>query len=469
MNSIQPKETKAEDLPLVLLIDDEQHIVTALTRELRSKDIVIVPFTQPEFALEASLLQEFALIISDNLMPGLTGLEILEQVKEHHPLTRRILLTGQTEQNRAIRAFNRGIIHRFVDKPWNKEELLHVIDEELEVYHREKSEKGKSAELEQLTRKQTGELEHAKLDLKKIQTQLFLLEDSAQADKFELSPFLRGASVVVVDEITEVNELLVDALRKVGIAKCESASNAVIALKRLDSWPPVDVVLSEWWMKSMDGLELFRAIRQGNTDSSKAIYVFVTTRENRMAVELAIKEGIDGYILKPFRLKTLLYQLEQLVQKTQKAKLQAKIEQIKSLRFVVANADLHSRSKIQSILLEFGSRNVRVTDSGRKALRILTDQEIDVLIYDCNLIDPYWMRLKEALDQHQRGHIPALVVTSMSRSQQEREEIKQANLTTYITMPISKTEFIQTILWAREEQRVRSTDEIAELTVEESE
>ncbi len=436
----------------ILLIDDEPHIVTALRRELEQESFSITTFTDPHQAQENLNNQEFALIISDNLMPGLTGLELLSRVKEQAPLTRRILLTGHTDLNQAVQAFNEGTIHRFINKPWDKSELLGVLREELSLYRSQKQEQISRGQLEDASRKRTAQLQKTVVDLKQAQTQVALYEDAAQIRKISLSPILRRLSFLVVEENKSVRDLIVKSIQKVGISFCYGVAGPHEALKFLKSSRSVDVILSEWGMSEMDGIALFRVVKEENFLSPNGVFIFITTQENRKAVEFALKEGVDYYLIKPFRLNTLFEHLEKLFRKGQREFSENKIQALRGLSFLVANVDQDSRYRFQQMLLTRGIQNVTIADTGTKALRVVGEKKVDVLILDFNLRDLYWENLKDKLEQLDAPFsTPALVVTSVSPMHTEFEEIRDAGLSVFIPGEITQSEFFEAIFKALEE------------------
>ncbi|MBI4083567.1 MAG: diguanylate cyclase [Candidatus Lambdaproteobacteria bacterium] len=118
----------------VLIVDDDEGVLSALRGDLRDQPFEITSFTNPRAALEAVRQQPYAVIISDNRMPGMTGIELLEEAKKIAPDTVRIILTGYTDLESAIGAINKGEINFFVTKPWDRQQLLAQIREALEKY-----------------------------------------------------------------------------------------------------------------------------------------------------------------------------------------------------------------------------------------------------------------------------------------------------------------------------------------------
>lgn len=107
----------------ILIVDDEVHVCNALRRSLSREAYVITTSNDPTQALELMKTEKFDLVISDHLMPQMTGLEFLKVVHDRFPETIRIILTGHADMQTAIDAINHGEIYRFLTKPWDDIEL----------------------------------------------------------------------------------------------------------------------------------------------------------------------------------------------------------------------------------------------------------------------------------------------------------------------------------------------------------
>jgi len=107
----------------VMIVDDEDLGRNALERSLRKEDHELITAESAQQALEILEQDRIDLIISDHLMPGMTGLEFLKLVKEKYPEIIRIILTGHADLDMVISAINEGEVYRFITKPWSNEEL----------------------------------------------------------------------------------------------------------------------------------------------------------------------------------------------------------------------------------------------------------------------------------------------------------------------------------------------------------
>lgn len=120
-------------LPVIVCIDDETHNNQALERLLRKKYQVYSAISPTE-GLELIQKHQPAVIISDQRMPQMTGVEVLEKSIALSPDSIRLLLTGYTDIESVISAINEGQIYRYLTKPWEPQDLIITIDKAYETY-----------------------------------------------------------------------------------------------------------------------------------------------------------------------------------------------------------------------------------------------------------------------------------------------------------------------------------------------
>ncbi|HIF96065.1 MAG TPA: response regulator [Myxococcales bacterium] len=111
----------------VLFVDDEPNILRAIQRVLRNERMTVLTATSAEEAVNILAHTEVHAVVSDQDMPGTNGVELLAQVRDHHPAIVRMMLTGYTAMDIAVEAINRGEIFRLIMKPWNEEELKTIL------------------------------------------------------------------------------------------------------------------------------------------------------------------------------------------------------------------------------------------------------------------------------------------------------------------------------------------------------
>ena len=114
--------------PSLLFVDDERAILTALRVVFRSGYDVTVT-TDGFEAIEFLKVRKFHVIVSDQRMPGITGVEVLREARDLSPDTVRILLTGHSDTDAIVGAINDVEVHRFLQKPWDNKRLKRVVDE----------------------------------------------------------------------------------------------------------------------------------------------------------------------------------------------------------------------------------------------------------------------------------------------------------------------------------------------------
>jgi DNA-binding NtrC family response regulator len=120
----------------VLLVDDENMVISSIRAYLNLEtDYDIHGFTTPEEAVKHMEEQTVDVVVSDFLMPRMTGLQLLAEAKRLQPEAARILLTGHADKQSAIRAINEVALYQFLEKPWDNAQLLLVIRSGLERTH----------------------------------------------------------------------------------------------------------------------------------------------------------------------------------------------------------------------------------------------------------------------------------------------------------------------------------------------
>ncbi len=111
----------------LLVVDDEENVRKAVARALRAQGYHVRFATTGKEALALMQQDPADMILSDHMMPAMTGLELMREVRKSHPDCVRIILTGYAELGMAISAINDGEIYRFLTKPWENEELQATV------------------------------------------------------------------------------------------------------------------------------------------------------------------------------------------------------------------------------------------------------------------------------------------------------------------------------------------------------
>jgi putative two-component system response regulator len=123
----------------ILFVDDEDFILDIAASVFAEEGIEILTARSGEEALEKVRNHEIAVLVSDNHMPGMMGLDLLSKVKSLSPDTVKILMTGFADLETAIDAINRVEVFRFIVKPWENTQLVDLVKDALKRYRLIKS------------------------------------------------------------------------------------------------------------------------------------------------------------------------------------------------------------------------------------------------------------------------------------------------------------------------------------------
>lgn len=125
----------------ILLIDDEPMITTTLSNLIEMMlDYEVITYNSPKALIESGILEseKIDLVISDFIMPYMNGLDLLSVIKEKQPNIVPILLTGYSDKESAIKSINELGLYYYLEKPWDNNELIKVIQNGIEKAKLEK-------------------------------------------------------------------------------------------------------------------------------------------------------------------------------------------------------------------------------------------------------------------------------------------------------------------------------------------
>src|SRR6202453_4131600 len=128
--------------PILLAVDDDVSVLEAVVQDLRRQygaEYRVMRAASGQAALDTltqvkARPEPVALILSDQRMPGMTGVDFLERAREIYPEARRVLLTAYADTEAAIKAINSARIHYYLNKPWDppEEKLYPVLNDLLD-------------------------------------------------------------------------------------------------------------------------------------------------------------------------------------------------------------------------------------------------------------------------------------------------------------------------------------------------
>jgi DNA-binding NtrC family response regulator len=119
--------------PAILYVDDENANLIVFRKSFES-DFLVKTCSSAQEALEILKNEHFPLVISDQRMPGMTGIELCEKLVQESPQSMRMILTAYTETQMLLDAINKGHVHDYIVKPWKKSDLKPVLDRAFESY-----------------------------------------------------------------------------------------------------------------------------------------------------------------------------------------------------------------------------------------------------------------------------------------------------------------------------------------------
>ena len=180
----------------IVVVDDERIVTSAFKTLLKVEGFSDAHFfNSPKDALDYLKDNQPDLVISDFLMPEMNGLEFLSEVKKLYPEVSKILLTGYADKENAIKAINEIGLYRYIEKPWNNDDLIINIKNGIE----------RSYLLSEL-RQKISELEDAKKELEKYSHNLEQIVEERTADLKQSNAKLEGIFNYCADGIVIINE-----------------------------------------------------------------------------------------------------------------------------------------------------------------------------------------------------------------------------------------------------------------------
>jgi len=166
--------------PSLLIVEDDASVLAALKGSLEREQFHVVACDNPLKALEILVDREFAVIISDQRMQEMAGLDFLVESRRMHPDSSRILLTAVVSLPTVIDAINRGEIYRFVAKPWLREELIATVRDAVHRHHLTRSNTALQAETARLNGQLTAANQSLETKVRDLESQRQQLDAANQ-------------------------------------------------------------------------------------------------------------------------------------------------------------------------------------------------------------------------------------------------------------------------------------------------
>ena len=253
----------------LLIVDDEMPNLRLLKRLFRQDYHCLTAASGAE-AIEVLSQHDVAILITDQRMPQMSGIELLKRTAELRPHMARILLTGYTDVEALVEAINCGLVHRYITKPWNNDDLKLKVARALEEYENNKKQHALKVANDRL--QQT--LAEMKLGVTNAFDALLRIKDEYSGEH----------SCRVATQATKIAERM-----GVSDAECEDVALAAV-LHRLGHIVTPDELL--WKTGSRTRLE--SVIYQENSERGARILSTVPALRNVADIILLHQENFDG-------------------------------------------------------------------------------------------------------------------------------------------------------------------------------
>jgi response regulator RpfG family c-di-GMP phosphodiesterase len=180
--------------PKILWVDDEPFILSAVKRLLEMNNFEIVTCLNPHDVEGLLRSNVFHILVSDQRMPQMTGVDLLTSIKEKFPLLTRLMVTGFSDKDLLEEAVNRAGVYRFISKPWDEQELL----SDLKASYEHHLQKAKNHKLTQEIKTQNKALVELTNNLEGI-----VLERTREIQRSNVEIETRGKSIRELAYFTE--------------------------------------------------------------------------------------------------------------------------------------------------------------------------------------------------------------------------------------------------------------------------
>ena len=121
--------------PFIMCVDESFSALESIKSVFKGEPYCLFTFASPLDALNAMDLHEFAVVMADQSMTEMDGIEFFKKVKQKSPNTMKIIMTSHLDFDKALDALDKGLVYRFIKKPWDYSKLKQAVN--MAVVHHE--------------------------------------------------------------------------------------------------------------------------------------------------------------------------------------------------------------------------------------------------------------------------------------------------------------------------------------------
>ncbi|MBU0683225.1 MAG: hybrid sensor histidine kinase/response regulator [Candidatus Omnitrophica bacterium] len=217
----------------VAIVDDEQNVLNSLKRLFRKENYELFFTTNCEKVMHLLSEGEIKVVMSDQKMIGITGIEFLKNIKKQYPRVVNILFTGYADMNMAEDAINEGEVYRFVNKPWNDDDLKSIVRQAVDKYDLEE----KNRCLAENINKQNKKLTFLNKKLKNMyDAQKVFTSTLAHELRTPLASIRMALDIVMKQAFGEINNKQEDLLNKAktNVNRLNRLINDILDLSKME-------------------------------------------------------------------------------------------------------------------------------------------------------------------------------------------------------------------------------------------
>ncbi len=267
----------------ILFVDDEPNVLLSLTELFRDER----PYTAQRAKDALEILRkhpEIDVIVTDQRMPTMTGVEFLREAKKINPIAIRILLTGYSDLDEVLGSVNTGEVYRYILKPWDVEKLRSTIKLALELAQRTRLIMPKNAQ-PTATSASSATLHHTTANNIATTTRSFIPEKQP---------------ILVIDSnpshLSSMRELFAE---NYVVSISSSSQSAIEILKR----SPMAAIITELNLPDTDPVKFLSEVKSFNPNTP--IIVLSSMKDSSIAIQLINQVQIFRYLVRPLRRDTL--------------------------------------------------------------------------------------------------------------------------------------------------------------------